>query len=66
MTTLRHRRALSMYRRSGAQGRIDGKTPRHAQGWRDQQQDDDFAAIEGVLYACGLAAAWFASIWAIV
>lgn len=45
MTTqhLRHRRLLSADRRLGSQTDYQtamGRTPRHAQGWRDHQPDD--------------------------
>lgn len=52
MTTMKQRRALSMYRRSGSQvphEAIDGRVQRHAQGWRDQQPDPDWHEAPGTI-----------------
>jgi len=39
----RHRRLLSADRRLGAQVDYTGRTPRHAQGWREINRDDNDA-----------------------
>lgn len=57
---LRHRRALSMHRRSGAQGSHDalaGRAQRHALGWRDLNPFPEPSPIQHVAAALALFAA---------
>ena len=66
LQSLRHRRLLSMTRRSGPQLPLDvasGRTPRHAQGWRDMQPEER-APILGIAL-CSLAL-WVLAIWIVL
>lgn len=51
MPTSYTRRAFKRNSRTGYQSddwTLEGRTPRHAQGWRDNQPDDPLAAARGI------------------